>query len=576
MPEPMPLGSWRVLSLILAATAVVLAAVYVVDSARVDADRARQAQAELQRLSAMTARLDVITWRALGTQRGTAPDTAVAGGVEAYRRIAVSLRTLRRLGVPRHRIAAIEEPLGAIYGLGVQSIVAARKSPAASREIATRRFSPAIDRLDDLIAAQSAVQDDKAASAAHQARAALIVSVVIALALLVLLAARIHRIRRRAAVEDQARADERHLERRVHALMRHSSDVVAVIDTGARVRFIAESVERMLGYDPADLVDAQLTSFVHPDEAHRAIAALRDLAGGSGRSTGTVSLRVRASDGQYRDLEVIAENHLDDPDIAGVLMNLRDVTERRELEQRLRHQAFHDGLTGLANRELFEDRLSHALVRMRRHGDRTAVIFIDLDDFKTVNDSLGHAVGDELLRTAALRIQTALRAQDTAARFGGDEFAVLLEDLDGEDAADVAERIRQALVVPVELGDRRIAPSASFGIAYPDPATSATELIGNADVAMYAAKERGKGQAAAFEPEMRERVVERMDLTGDLTVALERDELFLEYQPSSSTNRSSSSTPARSPAPRRSSAGSTRRRAASRRTASSAWPSRPA
>ena len=169
---------------------------------------------------------------------------------------------------------------------------------------------------------------------------------------------------------------------------------------------------------------------------------------------------------------------------------------------------------------------------MRRHGGQLAVIFIDLDDFKTVNDSLGHAVGDELLRATAQRLATCMRAQDTAARLGGDEFAVLLEDLsDPDEARHVAERLRRALEPPLVLDGRQIASSASLGLEYPGPDATADDVLGNADLAMYAAKDAGKGRVARFEPVMREQLVERIELGSELGLAVERDELLLEYQP---------------------------------------------
>ena len=340
-----------------------------------------------------------------------------------------------------------------------------------------------------------------------------------------------HRIQRRSAVAEQARAAERRGEERLHALVRHSSDVVAVVDGTSQVRWLAESVRGALGYDPADLVGGRLTDLVHADDVVPATRFLEKAALRRGRA-GSLSVRLRAADGDYRAVELIAHNHVGDPLIDGILLNLRDVSERVALEEQLRHQAFHDDLTGLANRALFEDRLTLALARGRRHGGQLAVVFVDLDDFKTVNDSLGHAVGDELLRATAQRLATCLRAQDTAARLGGDEFAVLLEDLSGPDEAwDIAERLRRALEPPVVLDGRQIASSASLGLECPGPNATADDVLGNADLAMYAAKDAGKGRVARFEPVMREQLVERMELGSELGLALERDELFLEYQP---------------------------------------------
>jgi diguanylate cyclase (GGDEF)-like protein len=171
-------------------------------------------------------------------------------------------------------------------------------------------------------------------------------------------------------------------------------------------------------------------------------------------------------------------------------------------------------------------------VRLRRSGGFAAAMFVDLDDFKTVNDGLGHAAGDELLQAIGQRLQETLRAQDTAARLGGDEFAVLLEDLvDEAEAITIAERVRQALKPPLSIAGHLFAPSASIGVACPGSQDTAEELLRNADVAMYAAKDRGKAQVAGFEDAMRLQVVERVELTAELGTALARDELVLDYQP---------------------------------------------
>jgi diguanylate cyclase (GGDEF)-like protein len=194
------------------------------------------------------------------------------------------------------------------------------------------------------------------------------------------------------------------------------------------------------------------------------------------------------------------------------------------------HQALHDALTGLPNRALFTDRIQHALTQGRRRGTSCGVIFLDLDRFKTVNDSLGHAAGDELLVTVARRIDESLRSADTAARLGGDEFAVLLEDLAGpEEAVLVAERVADALRTPVVVQGREVFVSASVGIAV--GRVGASELLRQADVAMYRAKAEGKGRVCVFEESMQAEVLERLELEGELLRAIERDEIAVHYQP---------------------------------------------
>jgi len=232
--------------------------------------------------------------------------------------------------------------------------------------------------------------------------------------------------------------------------------------------------------------------------------------------TAAETWRVRHRDGTWLHTETVAANLLEDPNVRGLVLNTRDVSDRKELEAQLVHQAFHDGLTGLANRTLFAERVEHTLARSGR--DDLAVLFIDLDDFKHVNDSLGHAAGDQLLVAAARRLQGCLRPTDTAARLGGDEFAVLLERVTDADAAvGVAGRVLDTLHQPFGLNGRTIPIKASVGVAVGRPGVDeAEELLRNADVAMYAAKAGGKDRYELFRPDMHEDMLQRLELEAEL------------------------------------------------------------
>ena len=518
------------LPIVLAALAVIAGMLVMADYARREADQARQAQALMERTRTLGAGIDSLTWRTLAN-RSAGTDAVVAEGLSQYKQLTATLRRLRAVGVPRSRTAVVERRLGEAYGEGMQALLASRHDLARGGRLAKGRFAPAMRRFDTAIAGLAAQQDGIARAAQQRTWLGWLGSLTIGLLLLCLLGWRMHRIQRRSAVAEQERAAERRGEERMRALVRHSSDVVAVVDGTSQMRWLAESVQGSLGYDSANLVGRRLIDLVHAGDTVHATRFLDKAALSAGRS-GSLSVRLRAADGEYRAVEMIAHNHIGDPLIDGILLNLRDVSERVSLEEQLRHQAFHDDLTGLANRALFEDRLTLALARTRRQRESLAVIFVDLDDFKTVNDSLGHAVGDELLRATAQRLATCLRAQDTAARLGGDEFAILLEDLSGpEEAWHIAERLRRTLEPPLILEGRQIASSASLGLECPGPDATPADVLGNADLAMYAAKDAGKGRVARFEPVMRAQLVERLELGGELGLAAERDQLLLEYQP---------------------------------------------
>jgi diguanylate cyclase (GGDEF)-like protein/PAS domain S-box-containing protein len=211
---------------------------------------------------------------------------------------------------------------------------------------------------------------------------------------------------------------------------------------------------------------------------------------------------------------------------------LADALQRQSTEDRIRHRALHDALTGLPNRVLFLDRLEHALARLRRRGTKAAILFLDFDRFKLVNDSLGHQVGDELLAAAAPRLRQAVRASDTVARFGGDEFGILLEDISGErEAVETAERIASVFTRPFVLAGSEHFVTTSIGIALAQGGELPEELIRDADAAMYRAKERGRARYELFDEVMRDRAIARLRVENDLRRALERDELRLVYHP---------------------------------------------
>jgi diguanylate cyclase (GGDEF)-like protein/PAS domain S-box-containing protein len=320
-------------------------------------------------------------------------------------------------------------------------------------------------------------------------------------------------------------------EARFRSMVQHSSDVIFVIRPDAAVRFVSPSVTRVFGYEPGLLLGARLTDFVHPEDVNGLHTFLQDAASHPG-VTPPAEWRMRRPDGAWLHAETIGTNLLDDPDVSGIVLNTRDVSERKLLEQQLTHQAFHDPLTGLANRALFRDRVSHALTIANRQGGSVAVLFLDLDDFKKVNDSLGHGEGDRLLVEVGRRLRSCARESDTVARLGGDEFAVLIEDPgQSETHGAVVERITSAMSRPFAVGNSDLEIHASTGIATPSSGDSADALLRNADVAMYSAKRQGKGRHVRFDQGMYANVLDRYEMENALRRAIERDELVLHYQP---------------------------------------------
>jgi diguanylate cyclase (GGDEF)-like protein/PAS domain S-box-containing protein len=234
-----------------------------------------------------------------------------------------------------------------------------------------------------------------------------------------------------------------------------------------------------------------------------------------------------------RIIEVSVTSHrLEFQGRTAMLSSIQDVTERNGLERELRHRAFHDALTELANRSLFANRLEHALARQPRDGGSIGVIVLDLDGFKTVNDSLGHSVGDRLLFAVGERLLGAVRAGDTVARLGGDEFAILLEDEPTIDqVAEHASRVVSCLARPFELAGKSLVVTASAGVTLNRPGDGPDELIRNADMAMYLAKHDGKACVRRYEPWLHHAALDRLELEADLRRALDREELVLHYQP---------------------------------------------
>ncbi|MBS2961794.1 GGDEF domain-containing protein [Actinocrinis puniceicyclus] len=332
----------------------------------------------------------------------------------------------------------------------------------------------------------------------HRERPALPAAGVTGLAALVARQAVTLRDDRRLTRELTAREDH------FRSLVQGSGDVIMTLDPGGRVGYVSPASLHMFGYEPEALADTSLYRLVHPDDEQAVARAVRGFLAGSAVSA-AVEWRIRAAAsrpaggpaGSWRHAECTLTRHR-----GGLVLTCRDVSDRVALQRQLAYNAYHDALTGLPNRALFADRLEQALAQKSASARPIAVLFLDLDRFKQVNDVGGHAAGDALLTEAAARLRGSVRAGDTVARFGGDEFAALVKcDPDGRAARDVAGRLCEALTQPYALFGARFVIGASIGVAFWRPGVTAAELMREADLAMYQAKAAGKGRVVICRPE---------------------------------------------------------------------------
>jgi diguanylate cyclase (GGDEF)-like protein/PAS domain S-box-containing protein len=330
-----------------------------------------------------------------------------------------------------------------------------------------------------------------------------------------------------------AEAHQQKSEARFRSLVGNATDLITVLDDSGVVTYQSPSIETVLGYTPEETEGTRFDRLLAETDLPRFGQILDGRA--EGAETVAMECSLRHADGRWLQFEVRLTDLLDDEHVGGLVLNSRDISERKAFEEQLSHQAFHDPVTGLANRALFADRVAHSLVGTHRTGVQLAVLFIDLDDFKTVNDSLGHQAGDAVLVEVAHRLEQAVRPSDTVARFGGDEFAILLDEVASSDeAAMIADRVLEALEKPVVLDRKEVYARASVGICMSDEdlrAQNPEEFLRNADLAMYMAKRDSKGSYRLFEPTMHERVVERLELRGELQRALDLGQFEVYYQP---------------------------------------------
>jgi diguanylate cyclase (GGDEF)-like protein/PAS domain S-box-containing protein len=320
-------------------------------------------------------------------------------------------------------------------------------------------------------------------------------------------------------------------EDRFRALVQNSFDIITIHDvTGATV-YESAAASRILGYPQGGLIGKSPFASVHPRDIQRAREAFANLT--SGGSPVPIELRYRHADGSWIWLEVLGNNLLNHPGVAGIVLTSRDITERKHAEERAQYLANYDVLTGLPNRTLMQDRLNQAVAQAKHTKERIALVHVDVDRFKMINESLGHYAGDVILKAAADRLKKCRRDTDTVARVGGDEFTILVRDAGRLGAVTgCASKILSEIAQPFPGKSQDVFVSASIGISmYPDDAKSADELTKHADAAMHSAKTLGRNNYQFFTQALNVEVQERMVLETGLRLALKRDEMYLVYQP---------------------------------------------
>jgi len=634
---------------------------YSVISLRREADDLRDVEVITAHMVDNTSELNALAWEALASPDGFhAPGQQIEAIVDEQWR---DIRRLGRIGADGPGVARFQRAL-ANHTLAVNQVfdLLDEGNFGHARSLAESDLSPSFAELHGIASEVQRSYGARGRTAYNTADIESIVMMLLGAAVAALLFRKFDSAKRDG--ELRAASERLQSEARFRSLVQHSSDVITVIEADTTIRYQSPSIELVLGYGADQLVGTKLSDLLHPDELDLITSAHQDFIALPANTSARYECRLRHVDGSYRHVDNVRTNLLDNPDVSGIVINTRDVTDskrsadaladseeklrflvehvpsvvytaeagssgrwlyvspqiesllgftaeewmadpdrwwkqlhpddreavlddeeallsgpdersgaieyrmktrdghtvwvnddqvvirgehgetlhlsgvlsdvtdRKTLELQLQHQAFHDSLTGLANRALFADRVEHALQRAERSGEQVAVLFLDLDDFKTVNDSLGHEAGDELLVAVAARLRRCLRPSDTIARLGGDEFAILLEAESIESACLVADRTVKALQEPIVLRDREVVIHASIGIELGDSRRhSAGDLLRNADVAMYVAKAGGKSRFEVFDSSMHQAAMERLEIKADLERALIDQEFVVHYQP---------------------------------------------
>jgi diguanylate cyclase (GGDEF)-like protein/PAS domain S-box-containing protein len=425
--------------------------------------------------------------------------------------LAVVLRAWRVTGAPRLAVLTCGSPSASAVQVLLRPVYDEEMN-ASLTEVTSQ-----LTTLDDLVSAEVATRQHQRDTTQTASAVAIAVAITIgflaALWLLRQLRERQETVRRR--------------ERRLSALVEHASDGILVIDRDGHITFVTPSFSQEF---VGDIDTTTFEGMIHADDRDHAVKAWRRVTSGAGGTISEVEARLIRLDGEWRHAWVKLTNRLDDPAVDGIVLNVTDISDRHEFEKTLTHQALHDMLTGLPNRELLRHRMER--VGATAGHEEHSILYLDCDNFKRINDTFGHAAGDEYLVEMSGRFVASVRPEDTVARLGGDEFAVLLERTGAEGACLAAKRILGALSLPIVIAGKAVHPSASIGVASSQLGARHPEtLLADADLAMYFAKRGGKGGYRVFVTQMRTDLVDRVGLGEDLRQATESTALQVEYQP---------------------------------------------
>ncbi len=497
---------------------------------RIQIDEVRSAQVILNQIAALTREVNNLTWTALQGQNLTPEaDTDMRAARKALPKAVLAAR------LHTHHTSALEkiwpELDKYIISADRQWILMQIGNFDEAKQVGFQEVSPQFDLMQQQVQIAIEAEGNWAQGVAMRARNELLAAATLAAIAILILFLRLQRQEHIGQLEKTERNALCESEERFRALTEQSTDIILIADQFGQIKYASPSVHSVLEVLGDSLVGTNMVDLLHPDDFAKTISTgPRSVAYGQ---NSIVEFRLRHADGRWLHFECVVRNLIQHKNIGGIVYNARDITERKHAEEQLLFNATHDALTGLPNRALFLGRLQSIVDRMKRHSqEAAAVLFIDIDDFKVVNDCYGHATGDLLIKEVSNRLRASMRSDGTLARMGGDEFTMLVEDVtDPSDAIRVAERIQSSFTLPFLLGGLEIFKSASIGIALTSPTTSAEAVLQNADIAMYRAKDQGKACSELFDRTMHEQVMSRLLLEAKLRYALENEELTLHYQP---------------------------------------------